>query len=247
MSKVPDFIDPSAVPSLIFKEFRGYLGKKKDDDYDKILCLVENLDPEYVNAKNPNCYDFSILKHCCSRDYLDLVKILIEKGADINQPDNLNNSPIMQAVFSSSLKTIEYLLVHHKEEIDFTTANGLGNDIAFMACYSSYDNREIFELLVQNPEINFNVTNKEDFSPLTYLIKNRKYDCAELILSRDDVDVNMESEYGKPIRILISQMHCESDKTIHYQLAHLIVNHPNFNINSITPQEKTFFENNNIL
>eukprot|EP01095_Lingulamoeba_sp_RSL-Kostka_P018040 TRINITY_DN970_c0_g4_i1.p1 TRINITY_DN970_c0_g4~~TRINITY_DN970_c0_g4_i1.p1 ORF type:complete len:245 (+),score=61.65 TRINITY_DN970_c0_g4_i1:103-837(+) len=239
MSKVPDFIDPSAVPSLIFKEFEGY--DKEDDDYDKILHLVQCLDPEYVNEKNSNFDDFTIFMYCCERDYLELVKILIEKGANINQSDIESNSPIMRAALHKSMNVLEYLLVNHKEDIAFSTVNQTGNNLPLLSTYDKVNIKEVFEILVPHPEIDFNQINNYDDSTFTNLISSEYYDAAEVILTREDVDVNHISNNCTSI----SRLNLKDPRAV--EIAKLIVNHPTFDINTITRKDISNLIQNKII
>ncbi|KAI8062269.1 acyl-CoA-binding protein [Gongronella butleri] len=53
----------------------------KDNKYDQLLALLK-VDPKHVHSRDRN--GLTALHHACDRGHLEAVKLLVEKGADIN-------------------------------------------------------------------------------------------------------------------------------------------------------------------
>lgn len=74
------------------------------------FCKVDNLNLEGESLLNVFCAQTHINVFCNS---LDLLKILVKHGADVNRQNHLGNSPVDSVLKSSaSSKLIDYLLTH---------------------------------------------------------------------------------------------------------------------------------------
>lgn len=78
---------------------------------------------------------------------IDMLRILIKAGADVNKPNNKGNTPLFLAVYSDNLYVIEYILsvganINHK--------NNQEHSVLFFALHST----KMLELLLsKNPEV----------------------------------------------------------------------------------------------
>lgn len=63
---------------------------------------------------------FTALHYCAQNQYVDIAKLLIDKGADVNIQDKYGNTPLFKAVFFSEGKT---------EMIKLLVENGADPDV----------------------------------------------------------------------------------------------------------------------
>ena len=85
---------------------------------------------------------------------LDVVKYLVQKGADINTCDSIGNTPLHAAVLGNNTKIVQYLL---KNGAEVDAKNNFGNTPLWVA--SPTASLELFEILLlygADPEIKNN-------------------------------------------------------------------------------------------
>lgn len=98
-------------------------------DKDKIQCIIE---------KNPgvniDCYDddeFTPLQHACHSGEVELVKILLEKGAHINYSARKDlYTPLMLAALGNKIDVVKYLLEKGADKKALNTVNRTAADMA---------------------------------------------------------------------------------------------------------------------
>ncbi|WP_163408523.1 ankyrin repeat domain-containing protein [Flavobacterium ajazii] len=91
------------------------IGNECDTD---ILNLMIKYDAN-VNSlyKESNTLENPILNIACTQGCLNVVKILVDKGADINYDDKYGNSAILQALYQDNLDIAKYLIIDKKAKI----------------------------------------------------------------------------------------------------------------------------------
>eukprot|EP01095_Lingulamoeba_sp_RSL-Kostka_P015083 TRINITY_DN6829_c0_g1_i1.p1 TRINITY_DN6829_c0_g1~~TRINITY_DN6829_c0_g1_i1.p1 ORF type:complete len:187 (+),score=27.98 TRINITY_DN6829_c0_g1_i1:299-859(+) len=186
-----------------------------------------------------------MLIHCSEKNYYNMVKILVEeKNADINQCDNLDNTALMIACYRSGLETVKYLVENHMNDLNYEQVNCIGNDCMMMVTYSKIA-PELYEIMVQVPQIDINKPNSKDFKTPWELTVNRKdYLSMEILLSRDDLDVyNTRGKKLDPIEALIDNIEVDNCKKV----LKLIVQHPSFVLKAVKKIEKKILKNHQIL
>jgi len=57
-------------------------------------------------------HDESLLSSACSQGKMELVKLLVEEGTDINQKDVANLAPIVRAAVNGHRNIVEFLIKH---------------------------------------------------------------------------------------------------------------------------------------
>eukprot|EP01095_Lingulamoeba_sp_RSL-Kostka_P015640 TRINITY_DN7267_c0_g1_i1.p1 TRINITY_DN7267_c0_g1~~TRINITY_DN7267_c0_g1_i1.p1 ORF type:complete len:253 (+),score=42.82 TRINITY_DN7267_c0_g1_i1:121-879(+) len=246
MSKVPDFIDPSEIPMKFFNEISK---PENERDNDKLLTYCEIVDPQYIDIKEERGYEDTMLLSSVKHDRLDLVKILLEKNADINAVDKFKNSVLMRAYFSGKTQDVgEYLLENYLEDIDFTLRNTVNNDILLITTHALNKRSEKLKTLANYPRISFDVNNDYD-NVLTYIVSfqgslNDVVDSLKIILSREEVDVNYRkaNDDKNAISILINKYFDDWK-----EMCKLITQHPTFDESTLTFDEIKFLNDNKIL
>lgn len=79
-----------------------------------------------------NAYDqfgWTPLHHACHAGQLDIIKLLVEAGADVNSPTFSGATPLMRAIESSRPCCVEYLI---KSGATVTAENKSGTKAAFI-------------------------------------------------------------------------------------------------------------------
>ncbi len=76
-------------------------------------------DPE----KSPGVADCTALHLACARNHVEVAKVLIEHGADLNQQDGSGNSSFILACAKGHLETIQ-LLIKHGANVEMPNGNG---------------------------------------------------------------------------------------------------------------------------
>lgn len=78
----------------------------ENHDYERVKFYAEY--PNLINSVN-NCGE-TPLHYCAFCDFPEAAEILVQKGADINAVNTLNQTPVMLAILNKAYKTLEYLL-----------------------------------------------------------------------------------------------------------------------------------------
>lgn len=129
----------------------------------------------------------TVLTYAASEGHVEMVKWLLDHGAD---PDHLNDakeSPLHYAVFNNDLPVVELLLAHDCK-IDYTTE-------APLVWATRRGLFEAAEMLV-NHGANLNVVGEYKETPLMYAAKNGKEDFVALFL-RSGVDLDKKNSMNE--------------------------------------------------
>ena len=89
-----------------------------------------------------NADKVSLLHSAVHRGYIDVMRVLIENGIDINAHNNRNNTPIMEAIKERNITTIRLLI---EAGADLTIKNNDGHTASQYARWIG--NKEIYELV----------------------------------------------------------------------------------------------------
>lgn len=97
------------------------------NDIDKVgKLLKEGADANYVyTSKNPEA-KISMLTAAVNKKSINMVKLLLEQGADVNFRDSFNVPPIIYAASTGSKALVELLLTHGA---DIHADDGQGNTV----------------------------------------------------------------------------------------------------------------------
>jgi len=97
------------------------------NDIDKVSKLLkDSADANYVyTSKNPEA-KISMLTAAVNKKSINMVKLLLEHGADVNFRDSFNVPPILYAASTGSKALVELLLTHGA---DINANDGQGNNV----------------------------------------------------------------------------------------------------------------------
>lgn len=109
--------------------------------------------PQAVNLAVLEC---PLLCRAAFDGSVELVRLLVERGADINRPDGDGDSPLMNAIIGKRRDVVDYLLQSGAEigekELKYGSAMGFlgerksGGCYIATACYGGYDHPDVMVL-----------------------------------------------------------------------------------------------------
>ncbi|CAO3610779.1 unnamed protein product [Cunninghamella blakesleeana] len=85
------------------------IGFTKENNLEKVKERVKEF-KEPINTKDEQ--GLTALHHACDRGYLDLIKLLIDLGANVNEQTNDLETPLHFACISEQLLPAQYLIDH---------------------------------------------------------------------------------------------------------------------------------------
>jgi len=122
---------------------------------------------------------------------IDIVKILLDKGVDLNVSDKNGLNEFHHAVYSRKIKICE-LLINAGSNINSITNKG--QTALHIAC--DLDLFDICKFLIKN-KININIQDKErEFTALHYAVNAGNLKMVKLLLS-NNADINIQDSYGQ--------------------------------------------------
>mmetsp|Transcript_25642 Transcript_25642/g.51210 ORF Transcript_25642/g.51210 Transcript_25642/m.51210 type:complete len:471 (+) Transcript_25642:186-1598(+) len=133
----------------------------------------------------------------------EIVKILVEEGADVNKLDFHNYSPLHYAVIWGWTEICEYLV---EKGADIEQIDIVGDNCLMLAC--KHNHLDVVEYLVENTEISINARNAEGNTALFIAVENGNVDICECLLAYE-ADVNAVN-YSKKTPLKIA---CQSQNT----------------------------------
>lgn len=165
--------------------------KKANFNYIKNLILDERLD-----VNETNIYGETILHLICEeKNQLELVKLLVEKGAIVNKEDGCGLTPLHKAVQLECFDIITYLL-SVKVDVDKQSTNGF-RALHYAVNHNRYD---ITKLLVDHgADVNVQASTKE--TPIFIAAQKGYTAIAKLLLEKNAYFKSCTSNGWSPVTI----------------------------------------------
>ena len=192
-----------------------------NDIYITELLLYYGANPNITN-------EFTNFRHCmhscCSKNYVDIAKLLFDSGAIIDPIDKKNSTPLLEACSSNHIKTIHFLLCNG------ANPNQMHNDNKNTPLHMAAKNYlyKVCALLIAygaNP----NLLNNEGLLPIDYLKNDDLINTSEiryeLYQSRKVLGYYGPSNYKEIINNMKDELYCPIDFT---KLQHVELNLENF-------------------
>ncbi|KAL7069875.1 hypothetical protein ACQ4LE_010880 [Meloidogyne hapla] len=114
----------------------------------------------HINHKNKTGQ--TALHYACSKDHVQIVQELLDKGADINAPDERGATPLHRAASKGNKRTVN-LLLGYKNKLQINLVNREGDTALHLACE---DDQQEVAILLANCGANISKTNREGKTPL---------------------------------------------------------------------------------
>ncbi|HBL98999.1 TPA: hypothetical protein DDZ86_05150 [Candidatus Dependentiae bacterium] len=147
--------------------------------------LKNNREKEIINAQNS--YGKTPLYQACSKNYKDIVKLLLENGANPNIPNKDKETPLYWACAKGYLEIVKLLL---EKGANPNIANKDKETPLYLTCSNNFI--EITRLLLENGA-KVNILNKNGWTSLYWACCNYKLDIVKLLLEKD-ADVNIANK-----------------------------------------------------
>ena len=206
---------------MSFTEFSSHLNErliqscKKNDSEDALFCLQQGADVNITckdtTRKGRKGTTFTGLSIAASRNYPELVDLLLARGADVNKTtlykyyqddeDIEEVTPLMIASKQGHHKIVKRLLL---QGIDILFEDSLG----WTALHLCAGSKECLEEFAKIPlvDLDWNCVNGMGETPL-FSAANLNSDCVKFILSQPSVNPNIQDEDSDtPILLCLKEM-----------------------------------------
>jgi ankyrin repeat protein len=191
----------------------------EDEKYDELEAAIEDNDSEALERliqENPGIVhreDHSgqtPLITACILAYIDMVKILLTHGANINHQAKNGDSALFTAVLQKEIEIVEYL-IERGANVNIVTKQGDSSLIM-----ASRNRLDIVELLVTHGA-NVNHQNKTGYTPLFTATLEGKPDIVEYLIIQG-ADVNARTTAGDTALICASRRNKNKSHEFIFQL-----------------------------
>lgn len=176
-------------------------------DYQLSVCPTVNMDNSTlaeiirpllnVNARDED--GITPLMAACLKGNLDIIKLLVEAGADLNAKDNRTASPLNYAIQRKRTKTVRYFLDNYSTvDVDGTLPNA--STLLYAIHHNSF---KIFRLLVEHganinclgrvsslEQVSSVILGNETCTPLVYACRRNTMEIIEYLLERTDIVID---------------------------------------------------------
>lgn len=171
------------------------------------LLLREKID---INRAEPQKKHTALMKAVLF-NHLEIVEILLNKGARVDFPDKFGNTPLMLAVQNGNFEIAEFLI---SQGADVNAKTLIGYTPLLYAL--EFGQLEIAEILVDNGA-KANVTDKDNYSPLMYAASRGYSDLVEAFVAAG-VDLNIKNKKEETAATLAQKN--EFDDIVTFLLEH---------------------------
>lgn len=184
-------------------DIRLYNAIKKDD-----IILAKTLIKKgaYINTVD-STFRLSTLHVAVENKNFEMVRLLVEQGANINYNGYSDITALMIAASDNNIKIMEYLL-DHQADINKTGMNGSALFFALnITTPSKYTNilanRKTANYLISKG-INLNLLNEDDESALMYSIRFKNIESFKYLVKKG-ADINKRNKEGKNVLFYLIQ------------------------------------------
>jgi ankyrin repeat protein len=138
--------------------------------------LILNESTDDLNKKSVNGSSALHLACTCNH-HLELVRLLIEKGADLNDRDKNEKTALMLVLERRYFKMAEFL-IQHGADLNFADKDG---NTALMIASRRFYRVEIVQMLLEK-NADTNIQNKDGQTALIIAIDNEKFEIARVLI-----------------------------------------------------------------
>lgn len=158
------------------------------DDYRITKLLLETGKVE-INQKNKN--GETALSYSCLYDHPEMVDLLVEYNANVNNVNNRGQYPVHLASINGKLNTLKALLSHGASH---DVGNLIGNQCFTLACIN--ENMDIAKYLLNNYKVNYNYVNYSGDSVLHQCFILKKKEMIKFLLELEDIQIDTPNSSG---------------------------------------------------
>ncbi len=158
-----------------------------NNNFEGLEKQLDDLDKMDINEE----YDDGILLvYAAQHGYIDIMKLLIEKGAEVNLEDSYGMTPLYWAAINNNEDMTKFLIEEKGAEVDF---EGINSTTALLEV-SKNGYIEIVKILVAHGA-DINIKASISRTPLHYALEKGYMDIAEFLI-KEGADVNIEDGDG---------------------------------------------------
>lgn len=204
-------------------KYSNYPENKVGKEIAKVLLEDESIDVnctiDTLNDYFDNIYAFSPLSIATD---LDVLKLLIDKGADVNMKSNMGTTALMNTL---DVKKVEFLLENgaNLNEVDNDDDNALTNILRIFnegipiigLTYINEDNISLIAKLLIEKGIDTKVVNNDGYDAFLYSVELNLKDLTELLIEKG-VDIKRKNKMGENALLL-------SAKAGNYDISKLLI------------------------
>ncbi len=190
-----------------------------------VLFSAGNSSPSLIVGNNclesfsqPN-NSFALIE-ACNKNSINLVKSLVENGADVNQPDGNGNTPLFIACKNGNKALAKYLI---DNGADVNQPDGNGNTPLFIACDRWYIDLAEYLIDRHSAKLNSRIINGYGKDLLFKAYEKENGNTVKSLIE-NGMDVNIEDENGKTPLLMACLWNNEN-------LAKYLIEEQNANIN----------------
>jgi ankyrin repeat protein len=173
--------------------FAGEIHKAiQDGDTAKVKALLEK-NPELVNTANE--VGMTPLLMATMRNKMELIKLLVNRGADVRAKNSIGFTALDAAVYSGNKEAVELLIT---KGADMNTKSKLGTTPLLFSVTRGH--KEVLEILI-NKGASLDITDRTGSSPLLLAALEGRKAMVELLIGKG-VDMNAaNSRGGTPLSV----------------------------------------------
>ncbi|EAX95546.1 hypothetical protein TVAG_126760 [Trichomonas vaginalis G3] len=155
----------------------------------KTVSKILEKDPSKINSTDDKGNTAFLL--ASQKNLVEMMKLLYEKGADVNILNKGGRSALHEACYKNRLEAVQYLVTLPTLDIKIKTANGR----TALHCASKCGNPEIVKLLLHDLSPNFQ--DDDGDTPLHIAANNQHSDVIHLLLDVPGVKFNIRNKGGR--------------------------------------------------
>ena len=182
--------------TLIFHAQEGNLSVVK-------LLLEAGLNPNiiYIEKVDKKDVSFLALDRAITKGHIEIVKLLIEYGADLNYFDETFSKPINKAIQTNNIELLNLLI---GKGADITKGNNIDENIPIIQAIK-LKNIEIVQILAPKIELNFVCSPTwSKATPLIYSIETGQNNITKILIENGaDVNLTANTEIESPLIVAI--------------------------------------------
>jgi ankyrin repeat protein len=162
----------------------------KDRNIPKLILLLEQ--GENVNSRELDSYK-SLAHLVCRKGDLELLKILIEYGCDLESLDDEDMTPIYEAIFSRNLSLCEFLIEEKKINLHHLEIQNR-SPFYWAACAGDIN---MINYLLSKPGVDVNNTSKIGRTPLSKACWNGNVVIVTRLCQETNLKINLPDKNGR--------------------------------------------------